>query len=157
MKRLKIILSLAALLVGAPTALARGGSVVWVWNPRCPEPTYVVLRVRLDDKTLYTRSLPLCGWERQFEAGTASFKFTSSRRLVWYGYRNNSGEVTRPDTEFTVSFWQAGGEPNAIELGYSIADKDGLHINSLHTLFPNKKSTTIMAPGLVLVTVPHKR
>lgn len=157
LKRVKIVLSLAAFLVGAPAALARGSNVVWVWNSQCSAPTYVVLRVKLGNKTLYTKSLPLCRWKRTFESGKTSFKFTSPRRLAWYGYRSNKGDATAPGTVFTVAFWQAGGEPDAMELGYSVAAKDGLHMNSIHMLFPNNKSTTTMASGLVLVTVPKDK
>ena len=137
---------------------------VWVWNPRCPTPTKVHLRVRLDGTTIYATSLPLCRWERHFEKGKASFRFTSARPLVWYGYRSDQGDgakdpgdTTPAGTTLEVDFWQAGGESDVIVLGYTVAAADGLHMNSLHPLSPTQKRTSTMAPGLVLETSPEKK
>jgi hypothetical protein len=42
-----------------------------------------------------------------------------------------------------------------IELGYSVAAGDGLHMNSIHILSPTAASATTMAPGLILETLPE--
>ncbi len=80
---------------------------------------------------------------------------------MWYGYRNDDedgkedpGDPTAAGTILTVDFWQAGGESDAIELGYSVAAGNQLHMNSLHLLSPTQPVTTTMAPGLVLETRP---
>ena len=143
---------------------AQDDGPVWVWNPRCAVPSKVALRVRLDGKTIYATSLPVCRWERRFEEGKTSFRFTPPRALVWYGYRSDQGDGTKDrgdttpaGTPLEVEFWQAGGEPDAIELGYVVAAGDGLHMNSLYFLSPTKKRSSTMAPGLVLETWPEKR
>jgi hypothetical protein len=145
------------------SAGAQNQELVWVWNERCQEQTTVALEVRFDGKTIYFAQLPVCKWEREFEKGKGSFRFTPARPLVWYGYRSDEGDgstdpgdTTPAGTELEVDFWQAGGEEDAIDLGYSVAASDGLHMNSLHMLSPTEKSTTTMAPGLVLETQPAK-
>ena len=146
-----------------PAAKAQDRDRVWVWNSRCHTATKAALRVRLDGKTIYAASLPLCRWERRFEEGKASFRFTPARPLIWYGYRSDEGDGTRDPgdrtaagTTLEVDFWQAGGESDLIELGYSVAASDGLHMNSLHLLSPTQRRTSTLAPGLVLETWPEK-
>jgi hypothetical protein len=154
---------LTAAVLAAP-ATARSGDLVWAWNPDCPKPTAVTLEVRLDGKTIHLTSLSLCRREREFEKGKASFRFTPGRPLVWYGYRSepgdgskDPGDTTAAGTTLDVTFWQAGGESDAIELGYSVAASDGLHMNSVHVVSPIHRSTTTMAPGLVLETWPERK
>lgn len=156
MKRFYMVLFVVALVFDPTAAFAVGSNGVWVWNPHCPKPIHVALKIRLDGKMLYTKSLPLCQWTRKFEAGKTSFKFTSHRKLIWRGYRSDHDQ-TAAGTVFTVYFWQAGGETDGIELGYSVASKNKLYMNSLHLLRPTKESKTVMAPGLVLETRPEKK
>jgi hypothetical protein len=151
-------------LAGSFSVQADDHDIAWVWNSQCPTPINVALRVRLDDKTVYATSLPLCRWERRFEDGKASFRFTPSRPLIWYGYRSDVGDGTKDrgdptaaGTTFTIDFWQAGGESDVIELGYSVAANDGLHMKSIHLLSPTKASATTMAPGLLLETRPESK
>ena len=158
------IILMAVGIAATAGAQAQNHDVVWVWNRLCPKPTIVALQVRLDGTTIYSESLPLCRWTRDFETGKASFQFTPSRPLVWYGYRSDEGDGTRypggttpAGTALEVDFWQAGGESDAIELGYAVAARDGLHMKSLHLLSPTRRSTTTIAPGLVLDTWPEKR
>jgi hypothetical protein len=137
-----------------PVAKPEEQDRVWVWNPQCPAPTKVALRVRLDGKTIYTTITPLCRWERKFETGKASFRFTSPRLLAWHGYRSDR-DTTPAGILLAVDLWQAGGEPDVIELGYSVEASDGVHMNSLHVLSPVERSTSILAPGLILDTWPE--
>lgn len=146
------------------SARADGHDIVWVWNPKCPTPIFVALRVRLDGKTMYATSLPLCRWERRLEDGKASFRFTLGRPLIRYGYRSDDGDgkkdpgdPTPAGTTLRIDFWQAGSESDGIELGYSVASNDGLHMNSIHVLSPTAASTTTMAPGLLLETRPERK
>jgi hypothetical protein len=67
------------------------------------------------------------------------------------------GDTTAAGTTLEVDFWQAGGETDAIELGYTVTASDGLHMNSLHLLSPTHRSITTIAPGLVLETWPKKQ
>jgi hypothetical protein len=84
--------------------------------------------------------------------------------LVWYGYRSEEsktapdpGDTTAAKTRFEIDLWQAGGETDAILLGVSADAPDGLHMNTLHILEPDKRVETVLAPGLVLATWPQKR
>ena len=95
--------------------------------------------------------------------GKTSFRFTPARALTWYGYRSDEGDGTKDPGDTTpagtaleIQFWQAGGESDAIELGYTVAARDGLHMNSVHVLSPTQNRTSTMAPGLVLETWPEK-
>jgi hypothetical protein len=162
--RLLAVFLAAVGLAGSVSAQAEDHDIVWVWNPQCPAPVSIALRVRLDGKTLYATSLPLCRWERRFEDGKAGFQFTPVRPLIWYGYRSGEGDgkqdpgdPTSAGTTLRIDFWQAGGESDVIELGYSVAAKDGLHMNSIHLLSPTAASATTMAPGLVLETRPEMK
>jgi hypothetical protein len=161
--RTRLSALLLAVSFAAPTT-AQSGDLVWVWNPDCPKPTAVTLEVRLDGKTIHSTSLPLCRWEREFEKGKASFRFTAGRPLVWYGYwsdpgdgSKDPGDQTAAGTTLNVDLWQAGGKSDAIELGYTVAASDGLHMNSVHVVSPIQRSTTTMAPGLVLETWPETK
>jgi hypothetical protein len=162
--KLSAIVLLATGFIATATAQAQEQDAVWVWNQDCAKPTIAALEVHLDGKTIYAASLPLCRWDREFEKGKASFRFTPARPLVWYGYRSDEGDgkadpedTTAAGTTLEVSFWQAGGAPSAIELGYTVSASDGLHMNSLHLLSPVRRSTTTIAPGLVLETWPEKK
>lgn len=144
------------------TAHAQDHDIVWVWNAKCQSPTMIAVRVQLDGRTVYHSSIPTCQWERRFEIGKASFTFTPHRPIVWYGYRSDPGDSTKDpgdktptNATFEIDLWQAGGESDVIELGFSAAARDGLHMNSIHLLSPKKLSKTTMAPGLVLETWPE--
>jgi hypothetical protein len=135
-----------------------------VWNAECHDPSIIAIRLRLDDRTLYRNSMPICRWESRFEKERSSFRFTPSRALVWYGYRSDEGDsskdpgdTTAANTPFEVDFWQAGGELDAIELGVTADAPDGLHMNTIHILVPGKRSHTTLAPGLTLETWPEGR
>jgi len=56
-----------------------------------------------------------------------------------------------------VDLWQAGGEPDVILLGFTIAAGNDLHMNSLHFLSPTEDRMSTMAPGLVLETRPEPK
>jgi len=161
--RLSTIVLIAMSFAATNAIYGQAHDRVWVWNPRCQKATTVALRVRLDGKTLYRTSLPVCRWERQFEEGKTSFRFTPARPLVWYGYRSDEGDGSKDPGDPTpagapleVEFWQAGGETDSISLGYTVSARDGLHMNSLHILSPLKKSVSTMAPGLVLDSWPER-
>src|SRR5205823_3529529 len=86
---------------------------------------------------------------------------SSRRPIIWYGYRSGDGDSTKDigdttaaNTPFEIDLWQAGGETDAIEVGFQAVARDGLHANAIHWLWPTKRSTTTMAPGLVLETWP---
>jgi hypothetical protein len=147
--------------VGAMSLQAQEHDTVWVWNPRCRSPTIIAIRVRLDAATVYRGSIPICRWERRFEKGKARFRFTPRRPLVWYGYRSDEGtsagdvgDTTAANTPVEIDLWQAGGETDGIELGFTALANDSLHMNSIHVLSPTKPRATTMAPGLVLETWP---
>ena len=143
---------------------AQDHDTVWVWNAECHDPSIIAIRVRLDTTTLYRSSMPICHWERRFEKEKSSFRFTPRRALVWYGYRSDEGDSTKDlgdttaaNTPFEVDLWQAGGEVDAIELGVTADAPDGLHMNTVHILWPSKRSQTMLAAGLMLETWPEGR
>ena len=160
----ELLACLVAVTTLSHSARAQEHDTVWVWNAQCPSPVNVAIRVRLDRRTVYRNSIQVCRWERRFEKGKASFSFTPGRPVVWYGYRSDEGDgskdpgdTTAARTQLEIDFWQAGGEPDAIELGYSATAPDGIHMNSLHFLSPTRRVTTTMAPGLVLDTWPQTK
>ena len=155
-------LAVAAAVLWAAGLPAQEHGAVWVWNAECHNPLIIALRVRLDNATLYRRSIPICRWQREREKGKSSFRFTPRRVLVWYGYRSaegdstkDSGDTTAAGTPFEIDLWQAGGEVDAIELGVTASAPDGLHMNTIHVLQPGARSETTLAPGLVLETWPE--
>jgi hypothetical protein len=146
----------------APAGLhAQAHDTVWVWNADCHNPTLVDVRLRLDRAVVFRTSIPICRMERQFENGRVRFRFTPHRALVWYGYRSDKdasghdpGDTTAANTPFDAGLWQAGGETDAIELGFSALASDGDHMNAIHLLWPHRASRTVMAAGLFLETGP---
>lgn len=163
-RTLSTVFLMALSIAVTAAAQSQGQDLVWVWNQDCPRPTIVMLQVRLDGTTVYSTSLPLCRWDRQFEKGKAGFRLTPARPLVWYGYRSDEGDgsddpgdTTAAGTTLEVDFWQAGGEADIMELGYTVAANDGPHMNSVHLVSPIRRSSTTMAPGLVLETWPEKK
>ena len=136
---------------------------VWVWTSRCQRPMQIGVRVRLDAQIIYTRTIPICRAERGLADGRLTFRFTSPRALVWFGYRSDPdsgrdvGDTTATTTPIEVNFWQAGGAADHIELGLSAAAPDGLHMNTVHILLPTSRSETAVATGLVLETWPIGR
>ena len=162
MKNRLFILIIAVSFTVVTTTKAEGNDIVWVWNQQCPKPTNVMLKVLLDDKIIYSTSLSLCRWGREFENGKVSFRFTPKRTLIWYGYQSDEGDGKKDTGDSSpasatlkVEFWQAGGETDFIELGYTVDDGDRLYINSIHILSPTRRSKTTMAPGLILETWPE--
>ena len=153
-KCLQLLLLVTASIIFTPSALAQSGDIVWVWSSKCPAPTYVALRVKLDGKTIYIKSIPLCRWERRFEDGRASFQFRPRRELTWYGYRSDKGDPSPADAQLTVDFWEAGGDPADVLLGYSVASAHRIYMNSIYVLWPERKGSLVMAPSLVLLTMP---
>ena len=157
------IVSLVGATLGAAGLHAQVHDTVWVWNEKCHHPSMIAIRVRLDGANLYRSSIPICRWERRFQKGKSTFRFTPTRALVWYGYRSDEGDSTKDvgdttaaNTPYDVDLWQAGGEVDAIELGVTAAGPDGLHMNTIQMLWPGKRSQTTLAPGLVLETWPER-
>jgi hypothetical protein len=148
--------------LGAALLNAQVQDTVWVWNAKCHRPSMIAIRVRLDGTSVYRSSIPICRRKRRFEKGKGAFRFTPTRALVWYGYRSDEGDSTKDvgdttaaNTPFEVDLWQAGGEVDAIDLGVTADAPDGLHMNTIHMLWPGKRSQTTLAPGLLLETWPE--
>ena len=155
-------LCLACLVFVISPARPQEHELVWAWSQQCKTPTTTRLEVRLDDAGIYSTSIPLCRRERASETEKASFQFIPTRPLVWYGYRSDEedgtpdlGDTTAAGTKLDVDLWQAGGEQEAIELGYTVTAADGIHMNSVHVLSVIHRVSTTMAPGLVLETWPE--
>ena len=157
--------------IGALAAFVRPGlsqaqsrDSVWVWNPRCANPTMIEFRLQFDRAVVYRTLIPICRMPRDSEDGHLDIPFTPQRAIVWYGYRSDEdslghdrGDTTAANTKFTIGIWQAGGEPDLIELGFSALANDGDHMNSIHLLWPRRTERSEMAPGLVVETRPAPR
>jgi len=68
----------------------------------------------------------------------------------------DSRDTTAAHAVLKVQFWQAGGELEEMDLGYTVAARDGLHMNSMHILSLAQRRVSTMAPGLVLEIWPEK-
>jgi hypothetical protein len=150
------VLWLVVTLLAPTRLLAQQDEIVWAWFTRCRQQKTVVLDVRLDQKLLYHSSFPICRVERQMEPRKRlEFSFTAPRSIVWKGYRSDEGDTTVADTEFAVSIWQAGGDPDALLLGVAVSAADVLHMNTILIVRPDKASLDQLADGLSVSTHPH--
>ena len=139
----------------------------WDLNEHCKKPNIIKLRIKLDSKILHRTSLFLCACSPKCVNpsgnGKIDFYFTAPRPLIWYGYRSyegkgkvDPGDTTPKGSKLHVQFWPASVSTEILLLGYSVTDKNGCHMNSLHQILPTRDNSTQMAPGLTLETWPDE-
>jgi hypothetical protein len=148
----------AALLLLVPLARASEEGPVWFWYSTCGGPT-MVIEVRLDKQLLYKTAVPLCLAPRddsrtQRETHPVVVRFTPSRAIEWSGYRDQP-DVTRPGQELELTLWQAGADPDDLQIGVSVAGDEMLYMNTIHIAHPKKRAESAIASGLVVVTYPR--
>ncbi len=54
------------------------------------------------------------------------------------------------------SFWQAGADPDALLIGVSFVASDTILMNTIHISHLNKRESSEIAKGLVVVTYPSR-
>lgn len=151
---------LLSCLVGTQLApvrlLAQQHDTAWAWFTRCHQPRNVALDVHLDQKLIYRSSFPICHVERKNEPQKrVAFSFNAPRPIVWKRYRSDEGDTTAADTRFEVSVWQAGGDLDDLLLGVGVSAGDGLHMNTIVIVWPNKSNVSQLADGLSVTSHPH--
>jgi hypothetical protein len=145
----------ATLLAPAPL-LAQQSDTVWAWFTRCRQPRNVALDVRLDLRLVYHSSFPICRVERKLEPQKRlEFSFKAPKAIVWKGYRSDEGDTTVAHTDFKVSIWQAGGDPDDLLLGIGVSAADGLHMNTILIVWPDKANLDQLADGLSVTSRPY--
>jgi hypothetical protein len=158
LRRSMLPLLLAILLaVGfLPGAQAQEGPV-WFWFATCGGPA-MNLEVRLDGRTIYKSTLPLCrasrkSVESQGEAARVQFYFRPRRAIKWSGYRHVA-ETTRPGQAIEADLWQAGADPNDLLIGISFSSSSRIYMNTVLVAHPGRRDETTVAKGLVVTTYP---
>jgi hypothetical protein len=151
-----LCLWLVATLLAPVRLLAQQHDTVWAWFTRCRQPKNVALDVRLDRRVVYHSSFPICHVERKNEPQRRlEFSFNAPTSIVWKGYRSDEGDTTAANTKFEVSVWQAGGDPDDLLLGVGVSAVDGLHMNTILIVRPDKSSLDQLADGLSVGTHPQ--
>jgi hypothetical protein len=133
------------------------GESVWFWFANCGARA-LVLDVKLDGATLYSSTIPICqatrdGAESQGESRKVSFPFRPHRAIKWSGYRD-SDVTTDASRPLHVDLWQAGADPNDLLIGVSVSDGKSIYMNTIYIAYPEKRSSTEIATGLVISTRP---
>ncbi len=116
------------------------------------------LEVRLDQKSIYESSFPLCRAERstaysEGQKKKLEFLFKPQRTIVWQGYRDEDN-TTDPDQEIEGNIWLAGADPNAMILGVSFVSRGSIYMNTIHIAYPERREVSEIEPGLVIITEP---
>jgi len=164
-----LILAIALVAIGTAVPPARSGPVghttsstdsLWFWFGTCKDPRLLALEGRLDNRVLLRRVVPVCYQVRDrildsIQAHTrVTFTFRAPRRLVWTGYRSETGETTSVGVRFEVDIWEAGADSDAMTLGVSATTRDTIYMNTLHNAQPDGTDTTELAAGLTIITRP---
>ncbi len=160
MPRLKAVYLVAALIAVSSTAAASDDAPVWYWFATCGGPV-MALEVRLDAKTLYKGSFPICRASRssphsQGQESRVEFSFRPERPVVWRGYRDED-DRTGLNHRLECQVWQAGADPDAMVLGVTFADEQKIYMNTVHIAKPGKRDQTEVTDGLVVLTYPVER
>ncbi len=118
----------------------------------------MTVEVRLDDKTLFTTTLPIAHTGRSAIPQTSyakkiRFSFRPERSIVWSGYRDE--DVVSPAKQgIKCDIWMAGADEDAIILGVSFNRSDAILMNTLYLASPTNETWSEIAAGLVVVTSP---
>jgi hypothetical protein len=117
----------------------------------------MMLQVRLDATHLFRSTFPICRVSPDFLSTEKhiTFRFTSTRALVWRGYRSDAGETTRAGRAFEVDIWEAGADSAGPILG--VVTRGTIFMNTLHIAEASKRASTELADGLVLSTYPLRK
>lgn len=115
------------------------------WSEQCPPSKQLMIELIVDGQHKYHQAIPICWVERNsLQGGTMSTTLVAKRSYF--------GEPRL--TKHEADFWEAGSDPDALILGISFASKTRIWLNTLHVAFPNKISTTQLAPGVTVRSYP---
>jgi hypothetical protein len=133
----------------ANAAASPQGGAVWNWDSRCSSPKKIRIEAILDGKRIYESKFSICHLFKYSQPvkpqRTLVFRITAPHKSLF-------GEPAKEPLEGDV--WEAGRDPDAIVLGVSFSGPQQIWCNSLHILYPNKASKTILARGLIIRTSP---
>jgi hypothetical protein len=123
---------------------------VWIWSNRCMGDHRLDVTLRIGSKVLDHALLPICQGNRDTEDGRLSFHIPGSE-LLRHGYSTRSSDSIEAD------LWQAGGDPDALILGFSLESTSHIHLNTLHIAKPDAKVSSDLGKGLSITTFPIAR
>ena len=140
---------LVALIFFASTAAAQRANphlsspdTVWVWSKGCEGSEGLDLTLRLRKKVLHHSIIPICRGSRDTEDGRVEVKFPSN--LIFRGALGSE----------EADVWPAGGESDALIIGLSLQGTKRIHLNTLYIVKPDRKSSSNLGYGLIMVTSP---
>lgn len=120
---------------------------VLVWFGNCDNPKRIAIEVQLDGATISKFVVPVCKLPRTAEDAQKLLKFT-----VTETHRSLFGEPKGQQLEGNI--WEAGGDPDDLLLGVSFTADNRIWLNSIAIVYPNKRSRSELATGLVMITYP---
>ena len=120
-----------------PVPDAKSAESVWIWSQRCAGQQRLAVTIYRFGKVLYRDHLPICRSTRNQENGHVEFRYPIRS--------SNSGEGT---------LWQAGGEEDALLLGFSFTGTK-LYLNTLYVARPDRKTSGKVGKGFSIMTTPY--
>lgn len=116
------------------------------------------LEVRLDQKIIYESSFAIYRKNHSdsydmIPEKSLSFIFNAPRAIVWQGYKDDD-EITAIDQKIECDVWLAGTDSDLLILGVSFMGQNSCYMNTLHIVHPGLREESIIASGLVIITVP---
>ena len=146
---------LASVIAPSPVSAQEG---VWRWFAKCPGPNMMALEVRVDGRRVYQTSFTMCREDANGEFTRQGnpiliFRFRAGREIMWTGYKE-SEDRTNASQEIEGNIWEAGGQAYGVLLGASFESKDSRLMNTIIFAEVQKRSETMIAPGLSVTTYP---
>jgi hypothetical protein len=141
------VLIAASAVAQGPVSRLDARETVWIWSNRCANDHRLDVTVRIGSKVLDHAILPICQGNRDAEDGRLSFHISGSE-LHRHGYSRRSSDSIEAD------LWQAGGDPDALILGFSLESTGQIHLNTLHIAKPDAKVSSDFGRGLTITTFP---
>lgn len=144
------LLFASSLAAQVPSSRTKAADNVWIWSRGCLGGYELGVTVRLGSKVLQHAVLPICQGSRDAEDGRLRFRIAGSD-LRLHGYD------TGPSDSIEADIWQAGGEPDALILGFSLDAAGDSRVNTLHIAKPDRRVSSDLGRGLTLTTYPILR
>ena|ERR1700743_3595646 len=131
----------------SPVSATETSDTVWIWSQHCANARQLDVTVRLGDRVLHHSVIPICRGGRDDEDGKSEFHFPANLLLP-------KAHQRLPSEQEEGDLWQAGGEADALILGFSLQGDNRIHLNTLHIAQPDMKVTTKLGRGLSITTFP---
>jgi len=140
----------AAFAEDAPKTPGAGDDYVWHWSKRCRNPKWIAAAVVLDDRTVYTSTIPLCRVKR------ADILSGQTQSMLTFVLRDRTRSLFGESigTQIEGNIWEAGSESGAVTLGISASENGRVLLNTLHSANPNSAVASAIAHGLTIKTYP---